>query len=82
MKAKLIGIIMISLLAAACGREQTNSDGNGPGNADGVGGRADPPTAPATQGTPATGRDGASGETDGEAPAGSDVDSATAPPPQ
>jgi hypothetical protein len=36
------------LLLAACGREQTNSDGNGPGNADGAGGREDPPTAPAT----------------------------------
>lgn len=47
MKANTAGLLLVMLLAAACGREQTNSDGNGPGNADGAGGRADPPMAPA-----------------------------------
>lgn len=48
MKFKSASIILAALLIAACGREQTNSDGNGPGDADGAGGRQDPPTAPAT----------------------------------
>ncbi|HEY0681347.1 MAG TPA: hypothetical protein VGD45_03360 [Steroidobacter sp.] len=69
----IVSIVMISLLAAACAREQTNSDGNGPGNADGTAGRADPPTAPANDGRPAT--------DSSEAP-NANVDSATAPPPQ
>jgi hypothetical protein len=47
MKLKTASLLLMTLLAAACGRQQTNSDGNGPGNADGVGGRQDPATAPA-----------------------------------
>lgn len=48
MKLGTASLLLMSLLAAACGRQQTNSDGNGTGQADGVGGKADPPTAPAT----------------------------------
>lgn len=48
MKLQTASLVLSMLLAAACGREQTNSDGNGPGNADGAGGREDPATAPAT----------------------------------
>lgn len=48
MKLETASWMLMALLAAACGREQTNSEGNGPGNADGVGGREDPATAPAT----------------------------------
>jgi hypothetical protein len=47
MKLKTASLMVATLLLAACGREQTNSDGNGPGNADGAGGRTDPTTAPA-----------------------------------
>jgi hypothetical protein len=47
MKLKTASLFLMTLLAVACGRQQTNSDGNGTGNADGVGGRSDPPTAPA-----------------------------------
>jgi hypothetical protein len=47
MKSKTAMLLLMTLLAAACGRQQTNSDGNGPGNADGVGGKEDPATAPA-----------------------------------
>lgn len=36
-------LVLAALLMAACAREETNTDGNGPGNADGVGGREDPP---------------------------------------
>jgi|ADGO01.1.fsa_nt_gi hypothetical protein len=49
MKSKIACLIMASVLLAACAREQTNSDGNGPGNADGFGGREDPVTAPETE---------------------------------
>jgi hypothetical protein len=59
MKAKVVSSILATLLLAACAREQTNSDGNGTGKADGVGGRQDPPTAPA-QGQPSDQTDGAS----------------------
>jgi hypothetical protein len=52
MKLKTASWVLMSLLATACGRQQTNSDGNGPGNADGVGGREDPATAPATEPAP------------------------------
>ena len=49
MKLKLIGLAVACLMLAACGRESPNSDGNGPGGADGVGGREDPPAAAAAQ---------------------------------
>jgi hypothetical protein len=52
MKIKTASWVLMSLLAAACGRQQTNSDGNGPGNADGAGGREDSATAPATEPAP------------------------------
>ena len=35
--------VFTSLLLAACAKESANTDGNGPGNADGAGGREDPP---------------------------------------
>lgn len=47
MKLKTASLCLMTPLAVACGRQQTNSDGNGTGNADGVGGRSDPPSAPA-----------------------------------
>jgi hypothetical protein len=64
MKSKTAMILMMTVLAAACGRQQTNSEGNGPGNADGVGGRQDPATAPATDvGAPAPADEASSTET-------------------
>jgi hypothetical protein len=51
MRSKYVALVVTGLLLAACGREATQSDGNGPGNADGLGGREDPPTAPATPGS-------------------------------
>ena len=36
-------LVMAALTLSACGRRDENSDGNGPGDADGFGGRADPP---------------------------------------
>lgn len=57
-------LLLMTLLTAACGRQQTNSDGNGTGNADGVGGRSDPPSAPAVDlGQPAPAGDTSSSET-------------------
>ena len=74
-KLKTASVIVAMLLAAACGREQTNSDGNGTGNADGAGGRADPATAPATDlGQPAPG-----GETPQSTPSSSGGDQTTPP---
>jgi hypothetical protein len=63
MKAKQLCFWVIILLTAACNRESTQSDGNGPGNADGVGGRADPPPASAGDHPPAS---NASAEADAE----------------
>jgi hypothetical protein len=61
MKSRTAILLLMTLLAAACGRQETNSDGNGTGKADGVGGRADPPTAPATDlGVPAPGSEASS----------------------
>lgn len=37
-------LVLAALLMAACAREEANTEGNGPGSADGVGGREDPPT--------------------------------------
>nr|WP_298726199.1 hypothetical protein [uncultured Steroidobacter sp.] len=68
MNSKVVGIFLSALLLAACAREQTNSDGNGTGNADGVGGRQDPATAPPMEGQPA--------------PAPSDSEPSSAQPPQ
>lgn len=44
MSSRLPAFLIVSLLLAACAKEPANNDGNGSGNADGVGGRADPPT--------------------------------------
>lgn len=44
MIVRLSALVFASLLFAACAKEPANSDGNGPGNADGIGGREDPPT--------------------------------------
>ena len=43
MMFRLPSLVIACLLVAACSKEPTNADGNGPGNADGVGGREDPP---------------------------------------
>ena len=48
MKSSIMLLALMTIGLAACAREPANSDGNGPGNADGTGGRQDPPTAPAT----------------------------------
>jgi hypothetical protein len=50
MRSKLVSLAVAVLLLVACGRQATESDGNGTGNADGLGGRQDPTTAPASQG--------------------------------
>lgn len=60
MRSKFVVLAVAGLLLAACGREATQSDGNGPGNADGLGGREDPPTAPAMQGSESESSAGAS----------------------
>jgi hypothetical protein len=66
MKLQTAGLLLMALLATACGRQQTNSDGNGTGNADGAGGREDPPTAPAIElGQPAPGSDTSTARGDG-----------------
>jgi hypothetical protein len=45
MRSKIILILAMTALGlSACGQRDENSDGNGPGNADGFGGRADPPS--------------------------------------
>jgi hypothetical protein len=63
MKLKTASLFLMTVLAVACGRQQTNSDGNGTGNADGVGGRSDPPSAPAVDlGQPAPADNAASSE--------------------
>lgn len=38
-------VLMATLWLAACGNNDGRSMGHGPGNADGAGGRADPPAA-------------------------------------
>jgi hypothetical protein len=44
MRSKIVLILAMAAFAlSACDRRADNSDGNGPGNADGFGGRADPP---------------------------------------
>jgi hypothetical protein len=44
MQAKILMMMAIAALAlGACGQRDENSEGNGPGNADGAGGREDPP---------------------------------------
>jgi hypothetical protein len=50
MRSKLLTIAALILLTlSGCAREDANSDGNGPGNADGFGGRTDPPNTPASR---------------------------------
>ena len=45
MRSSIVLILaMAALGVSACGQRDDNSEGNGPGNADGLGGRADPPT--------------------------------------
>jgi hypothetical protein len=43
MTLRLPALAFVSLMLVACAKEPANTDGNGPGNADGVGGREDPP---------------------------------------
>jgi hypothetical protein len=46
----LVTVAALALLAlSGCAKEDTNSDGNGPGEADGFGGRADPPNTPSAR---------------------------------
>jgi len=53
MRAKLPLFTLMALAAAAAGCNNNDQGGNGPGNADGAGGRTDPPTdsAPDSQAT-------------------------------
>jgi hypothetical protein len=49
-RTKLVTIAALALLAlSSCAKEDTNSDGNGPGDADGFGGRADPSNTPSAR---------------------------------
>jgi hypothetical protein len=44
MRSKIfLALLTVVLGLSACGQRDQNSEGNGPGNADGAGGRADPP---------------------------------------
>jgi len=70
MTIKAAALVLMTLLAAACGRQQTNSDGNGPGNADGAGGRQDPATAPALDPNQPAGSGDASSSQQAQPPAG------------
>ncbi len=36
-------LVTVAMGLSACGQRDRNSEGNGPGNADGAGGRTDPP---------------------------------------
>ena len=50
MRKNLVAIAALALLAlSSCAKEDTTSDGNGPGDADGFGGRADPPNTPSAR---------------------------------
>ena len=45
MRAGLVTLVACTLLTLfACGKQDANTEGNGPGDADGFGGRADPQT--------------------------------------
>ena len=47
MRTSLVTIAALALLAVSgCAKEDADSAGNGPGDADGFGGRADPPNTP------------------------------------
>jgi hypothetical protein len=49
-KTNFVAMAALALLAlSSCAREDTNSDGNGPGDADGLGGRSDPSNTPSTR---------------------------------
>ena len=50
MTSKLLAVAALALLAlTGCAKEEPNSDGNGPGDADGFGGRAESPNTPAAR---------------------------------
>ncbi len=50
MRASIVTIAACTLIAlSGCAREDTNSMGNGPGEADGLGGREDPPNEPSAR---------------------------------
>ena len=50
MKTNFVAMAALALLAlSSCAKEDTNSDGNGPGDADGLGGRADPSNTPSAR---------------------------------
>jgi hypothetical protein len=45
MRSSIVLILAMAALGlSACGQRDDNSEGHGPGNADGAGGRDDPPT--------------------------------------
>lgn len=50
MKTNFVAMAALALLAlSGCAKEDTNPDGNGPGDADGFGGRADQSNTPSTR---------------------------------
>ena len=50
MTSKLLAVAALALLAlTGCAKEDPSSDGNGPGDADGFGGRAESPNTPASR---------------------------------
>jgi hypothetical protein len=79
MKANLFAMIGCAALAlSACSRDDANTEGNGPGDADGLGGRTDPQTR---QNDPAA-RDAAPGPMSETSPPSTDEEGREQSPPQ
>jgi hypothetical protein len=55
MRSTLMVIALTGLALVGCSNNEGNSVGNGPGDADGAGNRADPPTATSAQDPSASG---------------------------
>jgi len=78
MRASLFAIVGCALLAlSACNRNDANTEGNGPGNADGLGGR----TVPQAQQNDPAQRDAATGPLSETSPPSTD-ENRDQPPPQ
>jgi hypothetical protein len=71
MNSRIVTILAIAALAlGACGRPDDNSQGNGPGHADGFGGRHDPPAASQESAAAEESSHGGSGGTSSSAASG------------
>jgi hypothetical protein len=76
MRANIIAAAVWALLAlSGCSDKDSNSAGNGPGEADGLGGRDDPPNEPAA-------RDAAPGPVSETTPPSTDDAEGQQPPPE